>query len=275
MALTAYCKKCAREVEPGAFCPYCGTKLGKTAAHAAWCLERTPVRDWMRWNAVMRVLLPAGLAVLLITLLAEALSGGTAAVEQLLRSGFLSTLALLLAAVLALVFLALLLQGPELADFVVDSRGVHETRYLAHPTALKLLLRLKSPALLRDAAEGGGTAVLRLGERHLSWREIARVQLWPEKCAVLFYAPGWWLRIPVICTPFTWEDTLGFIREKLGRKKKVLLPDFLTAPPPPPRSRAKPAARPAPEVEEALEQLRMEEAFPAGENKEAGENTDE
>ena len=65
MALTAYCKKCAREVEPGAVCPYCGTKLGKTAAHAAWCLERTPVKDWMSWNAVMRVLLPAGLAVLL------------------------------------------------------------------------------------------------------------------------------------------------------------------------------------------------------------------
>ena len=62
MALTAYCKKCAREVEPGEVCPYCGSKLGKNAAHAAWCVERTPVKDWMCWNALMRILLPAALA---------------------------------------------------------------------------------------------------------------------------------------------------------------------------------------------------------------------
>ena len=64
MALTAYCKKCAREVEPGERCPYCGSRLGKNAAHAAWCVERTPVRDWMSWNALMRILLPAALFIL-------------------------------------------------------------------------------------------------------------------------------------------------------------------------------------------------------------------
>ena len=66
MAVTAYCKKCNREVEPGDICPRCGTKLPKTAVHAAWVVERRPVTDWMCWNAVMRWLLPAGLAVLLI-----------------------------------------------------------------------------------------------------------------------------------------------------------------------------------------------------------------
>ena len=40
MALTAYCKKCAREVDAGEICPYCGSRLGKNAAHAAWCVER-------------------------------------------------------------------------------------------------------------------------------------------------------------------------------------------------------------------------------------------
>ena len=45
---------------------------------------------------------------------------------------------------------------------------------------------------------------------------------------VLFYAPSWWLRIPVVCTPFTWQDTMEYIREKLGRKKKVKLPQSLT-----------------------------------------------
>ena len=68
MALTAYCKKCGREVEPGEICSRCGTRLGRNAAHAAWCVERTPVKDWMYWNSVMRLLLPAALAILLLVL---------------------------------------------------------------------------------------------------------------------------------------------------------------------------------------------------------------
>ena len=88
MALTAYCKKCNREVAPGDICTLCGTKLAKTATHAAWVMERRPVTDWMCWNAVMRWLLPAALAVALLALLLEGLSGGMAAVEALLRGGF-------------------------------------------------------------------------------------------------------------------------------------------------------------------------------------------
>ena len=165
MALTAYCKKCGKEVDPGERCPLCGSKLGKTAAHAVWCLERVPVRDWISWNAVMRVLLPAGLAVVIMVLLLEGISGGPDAVEQVLRSGFLTTLAVLLGAAVLLVFVILLLRGPELADYVIDSRGVHETRYLPGPTPLKLLVRGKSPALARNTEE----AVLRLSVREISW----------------------------------------------------------------------------------------------------------
>ncbi len=228
MALTAYCKKCGREVPPADICPRCGTKLGKTAVHAAWCVERRPVADWMCWNAVMRILLPTGLAVLLLVLLLELLSGGTGALEQLFLSGFPVTLAILLASVTVVVFLALLLQGKDLMDYVVDSRGIHVTRYLPNPTPLKLLLRFRSPALMEAAGENGeGAPVIRVDEREIAWKDVARVQLWPEKCAVLFYAPSWWLRIPVSCTPFTWEDVMGYIREKLGKKKKVILPASL------------------------------------------------
>ena len=217
MALTAYCKKCNREVEPGDICPRCGTKLPKTATHAAWVVERRPVTDWMCWNAVMRWLLPAGVVVLLLVLALEGLSGGTEALEKLFRSEFPTALALLLGGLLALVLIALLLQGKELMDYVVDSRGIHATRYLPAPTALKLIARLKSPALMRKVDPETETPVLRLEERDLPWREVARVQLWPEKCYLLFYAPAWWLRIPVRCTPFVWEDALYFVRDKLGK----------------------------------------------------------
>ena len=69
MARTAFCKRCGKEVEAGEICPFCGTRLGKNAAHAAWCVERTPVKDWMYWNSVMRLLLPGALAILILVLL--------------------------------------------------------------------------------------------------------------------------------------------------------------------------------------------------------------
>ena len=259
MALTAFCKKCGREVEAAEICPHCGTRLGKNAAHVAWCVECRPAADWIRWNAVMRLLLPAALVILLFVLLLEGISGGIGAVEKMLISGFPVVLLILLGTILAAVLLALLLQGKELTDYVVDSRGIHEIHYLPDPAPLKLLARLKSPALAGTAGEAGRPPVIRLSEKHLAWKDVARVQLWPEKCMVLYYAPAGWLRIAVTCTPFTWDDVMGLTREKLGKKRKIRLPQSLVIPSAPKARQKKPEARPAPEVEEALEQLRMEE----------------
>lgn len=226
MARTAYCKHCGKEVKAGEVCPECGTRLGKNAAHAAWCIERTPVKDWMYWNSVMRILLPGALVILILVLLLEGISGGAEALEKMLSSAFPAVLGVLMLTTVAVVFAVLLLRGKELSDFVIDNRGVHETRYLPNPTPLKLMLRMKAPGL----PEGDGDArVVKLSEYHIAWKDVGRVQLWPEKCTVLFYAPVWWLRIPVICTPFTWEDTMEYIREKLGKKKKVRLPQSLRA----------------------------------------------
>ena len=173
------------------------------------------------------------------------------AVEQMISSGFLPVLLIMLGGALILVLIAFLLQGKELSDFVVDNRGIHETRYLPEPTRLKLIARLKSPGKMDEAA--GGEGIVKLSERDLPWKNVARVQLWPEKCMILFYAPGWWLRIPVVCTPFSWDDTMGMIREKLGKKKKVRLPASLVQP------AAPRAARVAAYREPPVQQLRMDE----------------
>ena len=165
MALTAYCKKCAREVDVGETCPFCGTRLGKNAAHAAWCVERIPVKDWMSWNALMRILLPAALVILLLVLLAEGIAGGLTAVEKMLVSGFPAVLLILLGSILVLAFAALLLQGKELTDYVVDSRGIHEVHYLPNPTPLRLIVRMRSPSLLRETESGGAAPLLKLSEK--------------------------------------------------------------------------------------------------------------
>ena len=217
--LTSYCKKCGQDVPVSSFCPNCRSKLAANTVRLAWCVEHHPVRDWMCWNAVMRLLLPVVGATLGLILLMEGILGGMTGVAALLGNGLVVTLLGMMGMLLAVMLLVFILQGDDLLDCVIDARGIHVQTYLPEPTTLKLLLRGKSPQLLDS-----GESMLLLSSREIAWKDIARVQLWPEKTMILFYAPRWWMRVALPCTPFTWEDALDFIREKIGKKKAVVLP---------------------------------------------------
>jgi len=231
MPLTSYCKKCAADVPVSEHCPRCGAKLAANTVRLAWCVDHTPVKDWMSWNAVMRIALPLAAVLLALMLVLELAVGGVAGVETMLAGGVMMAVLGMLALGAALVLLALILQGDDVLDCVMDSKGVHVSQYLPEPTAVKLLMRLKSPALMQQAS--ADAPMLLLSRRDIAWKDIARVQLWPEKTLMLLYAPAWWLRLPVYCTPFTWADALDMVCDKLGRKKDVILPAELIAPPKP------------------------------------------
>lgn len=247
MAITAYCKKCRQDVPMGEVCPLCGSRLAKSAARVAWCVEHTPVEDWLSWNAAARIILPAYGVVLAMILLLEGLSGGGAAVQRLLQGGLMLSMLLLLLVTAFVLLVVLHLQGDDVIDCVVDSRGVHVQQYLTAPTPLKLLLRCRSPRLMQQTDASGETPLVLISQKELAWKDIARVQLWPEKNLVLLYAPTWWMRLALYCTPFTWEDTLAYMRDKVGRKKNLLLPRELVAPPKPKAPKAKPQPSPAPQ----------------------------
>lgn len=202
-------------------CPNCGAKLAANTVRLAWCVEHHPVRDWMCWNAVMRLILPVLGATLVLVILLEAILGGLSGVAALLSGGLIICLSGLVGLILAVMLLVFILQGDDLLDCVVDARGIHVQQYLPEPTALRLILRGKSPRLLDTLGEDG---LLLIASSEIVWKDIQRVQLWPEKTMILFYAPRWWMRVTLPCTPFTWEDALSFIRDKVGRKKAVILP---------------------------------------------------
>ena len=223
MPLTSYCKKCGQDVPVSSFCPHCRSKLAPNTVRLAWCVDHHPVRDWMCWNAVMRLLLPVMAATILLVILLEAIMGGLDGVAMLLGGGLLVSLTGIMIIVLALMLLVFILQGDDLLDCVVDTRGIHVQKYLPNPTALKLVLRGKSPRLLDSLY---GENLLLVSSTEIAWKDIQRVQLWPEKTMILFYAPKWWMRLALPCTPFTWTDTLDFIREKIGKKKAVTLPEI-------------------------------------------------
>ena len=223
MPLTSYCKKCGQDVPVSSFCPYCRSKLAPNTVRLAWCVDHHPVRDWMCWNAVMRLLLPVMAATILLVILLEAIMGGLDGVAMLLGGGLLVSLTGIMGMVLTVMLLVFILQGDDLLDCVVDARGIHVQKYLPEPTALKLVLRGKSPRML-DAM--GDENLLLVSSTEIAWKDITRVQLWPEKNIILFYAPKWWMRLALPCTPFTWEDALDCIREKIGKKKAVTLPEI-------------------------------------------------
>ena len=87
--LTSYCKKCGQDVPVSDFCPNCRSKLAASTVRLAWCVEHHPVRDWMCWNAVMRLLLPVLALTLLLVILLEAIVGGLNGVAMLLGGGLL------------------------------------------------------------------------------------------------------------------------------------------------------------------------------------------
>lgn len=223
MPNTCRCKKCGLEAPVGPTCPRCGGKLNPKDAHVSWRMERNPVCDWMCWNAVMRVLLPALMLALALVLLLEAIMGGLAGVEDLLRKGLLLTFELVLLAASALTLLRMLLMGEDVLECVLDSKGLTVRVILPHPTAVKLLCRMRSPALLQREAPWE----LVVDETTVPWKDIRRVQLWPERTMVLLYAPRWWLRAYVPCDPFTYGEAMAVIRERLGKNKHVLLPPGL------------------------------------------------
>lgn len=220
LPLTSYCKKCGQDVPVASFCPNCRAKLAANTVRLAWCVDHHPVRDWMSWNAVMRLLLPVLGATLVLVILAEAVMGGLNGVTLLLSGGLIVSLLGIMGMILAVMLLVFILQGDDLLDCVVDSRGVHVQQYLPQPTAMKLLLRGKSPKLM-----AGGEDMVLISSREIAWKDVQRVQLWPEKTMVLLYAPKWWMRVSLPCTPFTWQDALDFIRDKIGKKKTVVLPE--------------------------------------------------
>ncbi len=220
MPLTSYCKKCMKDVPVSSLCPDCGAKLPPNTLRLAFCVDHHPVADWMCWNSVMRLLLPVLCATLALVVLLEGIMGGLEGVAALLRGGLLVSLCGLTALLLAGLLLIFILQGRDLLDCVLDAKGVHVQQYLQNPTAVKLLLRGKSPRLLES-----GEDMLLIASREIAWKDIARVQLWPEKTMILFYAPKWWMRVSLPCTPFSFEDALDFIRDKIGKRKDVILPD--------------------------------------------------
>lgn len=225
MPRTCWCKKCGQEMPVGDTCPVCGGKLNPSRAHLVWQVPHIPVLDWLCWNGAARIVLPVLGAVAMGVTLLEVLLGGLVGLENLLMSGFPGQLLLALLVACVAVLLVLYLRGEDILKCTVDSRGVMVQVYLPQPTPLKLICRGKRPDALEESAE----EMMLVEEKMLDWRSICRVQRWPGRTQLLLYAPRWWMRLSLPCTPQVWTEVQDMFREKLGKGKQVELPKELRA----------------------------------------------
>ena len=227
MAITAFCRKCGKEMRPGATCPSCGGKL--STPHTLWRVSRRPVLSWTAWNSPLRLALPALLLVGLVLLGAE-LAAGPGGLQRFFEGSIPALLGWMLVGLLLAVGLMLLLQGKETLEIAADKSGVNLRVLLPKPTAIKLLAHFRSPRLLRDESCRMEYGLL-VDERRVAWKDVRRVQLWPEKGMFLLYGPRWWLRLAVPCDEEGWREMSALVTEKLGHKKGARVPASLKAAP--------------------------------------------
>lgn len=223
MAQSAYCKKCGREVLPGGSCPICGGKL--SGLHTLWRVSRRPVFSWIAWNTPLRLALPVLLVVFLALAGAE-MAAGPGGLGRFIEGPMPAMLGWILLGLLAALLVILALQGKETLEITADKSGVTMRTLLPKPTALRLLAHFRSPKLMNDGNLRMEYGLL-VDERRVAWKDIRRVQLWPEKAMFLLYGPKWWLRMAVPCDEAGWREMSALTTEKLGRKKGAKVPASL------------------------------------------------
>lgn len=221
--MVCYCKKCKQDVPVGEVCPLCGGALGPGSLRVHWQTVRRPFTDWISWNRPLRLILPAFALLFALIVGLERIFSGRDAAFALLLGPLLPTMGMLLVLVLFVLAAVLALQGKQMLTCTMDRTGIHLLRTLINPTPLQQLMN--GCFFRQERPDENG--LISLPPRELKWRDIARVQLWPEKGLILFYAPHWWMRVALPCLPATWGDALAFLRDKVGKKKNLLLPPAL------------------------------------------------
>ena len=219
----AYCKKCKQEVEPAAICPQCGQKLTAASTRLSWVYQYAPFRDFLSWNGILRVGLPALALLFLVVLGVELIRKGPLGVQTLLAQGFIELMLVLTATLLVLVLMILMYKGRVEARYVLDHKGAHVQLWQVRPPWIRRLFHRMSEAARFDDA-GDGTWMME--EKHLSWAALKRVGVWPDRDKILLYNPRFFMTLALHCLPENYDDSLRYIYSFVKKR-----PDVMQMPP--------------------------------------------
>ncbi len=187
-----YCKKCKQDsVSP--VCEHCGAQITALPQNERykWCHIRTPLGDTPTLMGAVKALAMTVVSLLLLMFLGELIFAPDkrAAMTLFTNTGLLPTVLIFCFLAIVLICLFLALQGREEQHFVVNGRGAHVQTWIT-PSRLKCFARFIPYETYNIAVDSAGTQRMLIGESHLLWADVCRVEIRRHACRIDLYRPA-------------------------------------------------------------------------------------
>ena len=187
-----YCKKCKRDSSTQV-CEYCGTPLAASPQNTRfkWRHIRTPLGDTPTLLEAVKLLVLTEVSLLLLVFLGELIFSPDkrAAVTMFATSGILPSALIFGFVGIALVCLALALQGREELHFVLDNRGAHVQTWIK-PSRIKCFARFVPYETYNIAVDPEGNQRMLIAETHILWSDVCRMEIRRQACRIDLYRPA-------------------------------------------------------------------------------------
>ena len=185
--LVYYCPKCQRQNQQP-LCASCGRSLGNPSVRYVWEDSRLALGDSHRIGLLLRVSAAVSMAVVLVMLIIEYILRGLDAFSYFFLSTGIPAAALALGLGFFLaVILALMLQGRESVQYMLDPKGFSSAPGSGpRLSCWSRLIRYDKGAFQRNSE---GLPFLLAHEEYLVWQDAARYKLSPRAGRVTLYRP--------------------------------------------------------------------------------------
>lgn len=186
--LVYYCAKCQRQ-NGRPQCESCGRGLGNPSVRYVWEDSRMALADSYRLGLLVRIALTATVLTVLVMLALEyILTGPSAFTSFFYSTGILKASLLMGFAVILLGLLALLLQGREEVQYMMDPKGVLKRTWI-QPTRARCWARFIRYDKGAFQPNNEGKPFLLAHEEYLVWADAARYRLSPRAGRIILYRP--------------------------------------------------------------------------------------
>lgn len=219
-----YCSNCLRETPDLTKCPFCKQRLKKKDAGYSFTMDVKQSTDWYCWRRCLLALLPPVAAVMVITLLAELLSGGFALVGQMISDGFFLLYVLILCVIVLGIWLVLDLRGTAIEHNLLNDQMLIQHIAVRENDSKKLLLWLHTQATAAKLQEKQHITLPQtfalVRSRKIPLSKIKRIRLLSDSKIVLMYSSKWRLVLTLHCKAEDWNELEAYIN-KITRKKAI------------------------------------------------------
>lgn len=215
--LVYYCPKCTIQ-NPQPQCGQCGRALGNTAVRYVWDDRRSTASDPGRLGLLARVSLGASLTTILVMFVMELASINGLSPAQFFTGSNIIPYALGLGiALFGLGLIALLMQGQESCQYMLDPKGVLKRTWIV-PSRIRCWTRLIRYDQRAFQQNSEGKPYLLAHEEYLLWQDCARYKQRPRAGRILLYRPYAFLFMTLYLPRHEWDGALAMVAAKLKGK---------------------------------------------------------